>query len=1342
MTTENQKPVRFGIAFKIGLLATVLVVVMGLASWYEYSETTRTVLINHETSDLNDDANLAAQRFRSHISLLREDVLGLSQLPEVQALIALKPLPGESSAAFEKRRLPFCQAVAEKFKQLGESGQEWDTEKVGRWHYSQIRFISHHEAGRELVRAHSQENRDLSRHQLIFRDRPLSWKTAVSLERPVVNEQKLQTEYYRNHLLPPKTKALFPNRIYLSKIDLTRAFDPQKNRLVIQKPYRPVIRAFVPIFVTKKKKTLPNNNNDNNEKDNHEHKTSSQKLFGIIVIDLNVHSLIREQLDRFPHRLTYVIDEEKQFIWHPDPNQQYRRTLTDKPEKEIAAELEEALESDPIVQYKKWKARSELYNKTIPRNQQDAQKDLLERENMRSSGIRLRSPASLNQPCYLVDVTKHPGTELDRETNTKITRWLEKINRKYRPNLDQYPLTESAEKSPSQKTTFYNGTDPLYRGYNSFTDRSTKFRFRSGSQKVLDEILADMKQQDWATHFDDGRTIQCDKFASHALRLYLDPNDHQSRYLDIVIAGSIDEIVWEMESRDTHALQLFLTLAIGAMLLAFLFSRLLTRPLKRLEAATKGFGAGHFDVVLPLQSRDEFGVLARAFQEMIGQVREREEDVRQQEARMRAILNTAADGIMTVNEDGLIESFNQAAERIFGYSADELINQKFTKIYPEKEGATFYANLQSYLKTGHAKMIGQTTETIGRRKDGHQFPVELAMSEVLLGNRRIFTTILRDVTERKHSEIELTKLTKLLRDVTEKTWQPEKKLSPDLPLHERVKEHTAAARQVIQHLEEVRDKALAANRAKDTFLANMSHELRTPLTAIIGYSEYLEKQAAKNQQDNVVSDLQKIIAAGRHLTGVIDDVLDLAKIEVGEMKLHLMEFDVQEMLNDVISTTQFSAIKNENELQFVQQTDVGKMTADAKRVRQIIINLVGNACKFTTKGNVSLSVTAETVQGRDGLKFQVTDTGIGLTEEQIERIFKPFSQADSSTSRKYGGTGLGLAISRRFCTMMGGTITVNSKPDNGSTFTVWLPRIVEQQEIVEQPQQEMVVAENRKNTVTNNSEFKIAPTTTETTGDNHSQQPLILVIDDDPNICDLMQRQLGKTGFRVHTEMDPKAGLEAARSLSPDVITLDISMPKIDGWDVMTTLKKDPLTCNIPVIMVTMMDDRSRGFAMGAYDFLNKPVEWGQLVGTLESAMQPQKTSAALLIGNDSEHQKSDSHLLQEQGYSVSKISLELLNGKSEAKRPQEPPEFILFDVGETDNKSVMKNIERIKRFCQQKRWNEVSIIVVTNSNSWKRCSPKEQTGIQEITKNILMRDASDFQKTLLKSVLLSNEEI
>jgi signal transduction histidine kinase/ActR/RegA family two-component response regulator len=397
-----------------------------------------------------------------------------------------------------------------------------------------------------------------------------------------------------------------------------------------------------------------------------------------------------------------------------------------------------------------------------------------------------------------------------------------------------------------------------------------------------------------------------------------------------------------------------------------------------------------------------------------------------------------------------------------------------------------------------------------------------------------------------------------------------------------------------------------ASRAKSAFLANMSHELRTPLNAIIGYSEMIEEEIQDTGQFQNVQDVKKIQSAGKHLLALINDVLDLSKIEAGKMGLHLESFDVAQMIDEMVSTFQPTVAKNSNRLEIDVPEDIGLMVADVTKVRQILFNLVSNACKFTNQGTISLQVNRLDISGRPWLRFRITDTGIGITPDQQQNLFKEFAQADVSIARKYGGTGLGLAISHRFAQLMEGNISVESEPGKGSVFTVFLPAKVN----AENP--EAPKAKAAQNAAP-------APTPAK------PHEETILVIDDDPAVRDLMSRYLVKSGFHPVTAADGEEGLKLAKQIRPRIITLDVVMPGTDGWGILKRLKSDPELAGIPVIMVTIVDNEVRGMSLGASSYLVKPVDRDLLAeliqkhgGTRSSNSEPVPVGASSSSEKDS----------------------------------------------------------------------------------------------------------------------------
>ena len=427
-------------------------------------------------------------------------------------------------------------------------------------------------------------------------------------------------------------------------------------------------------------------------------------------------------------------------------------------------------------------------------------------------------------------------------------------------------------------------------------------------------------------------------------------------------------------------------------------------------------------------------------------------------------------------------------------------------------------------------------------------------------------------------------------------------------------------------LEVAKNAAEAANRAKSTFLANMTHELRTPLNAIIGYSELLQEEAQELGEEEFVMDLTSINMAGKQLLSIISDILDISKIEAGKMTLFLETFEVLNLVEQVVTTVQPLVGKNGNTLS-VNCENIGTIYSDSTKLRQALLNLASNAAKFTDRGKITINVWQEAgeVLSVDNseelltaisqcekpamLVFQVIDTGIGMTDDQVSRLFGAFTQADDSTTRRYGGTGLGLTISRKFCQMMGGDITAESKFDCGSNFTIRLPLAVKREKQVEG---DRAIAQIPADASSNLDTIVVAIEVNKPI--EVRSQPLelpdaatVLVIDDDPDARDLITRCLSKQGFRVLSSASGEAGLQLAKELLPDAITLDVMMPSMDGWAVLSALKADRDLANIPVIMLTFLDDTNQGLELGAAEYLRKPLDYKRFADLLSKYQPPQK---------------------------------------------------------------------------------------------------------------------------------------
>lgn len=407
-----------------------------------------------------------------------------------------------------------------------------------------------------------------------------------------------------------------------------------------------------------------------------------------------------------------------------------------------------------------------------------------------------------------------------------------------------------------------------------------------------------------------------------------------------------------------------------------------------------------------------------------------------------------------------------------------------------------------------------------------------------------------------------------------------------------------------------------ANLAKSQFIANMSHELRTPLSAVIGYAEMLEEEAEElDGADTFLGDLRKIGANARHLLSLINDVLDLSKIEAGRMEVQPEDFDACELVSEVASTVEALAERRHNRLEVACADDLGTMHSDPVKLRQCLFNLLGNAAKFTENGTIALTARRE----GELLHFEVRDSGIGMTPEQLDRLFRRFSQADASTTRRFGGTGLGLAITKAFTTMLGGEITVTSEAGKGSAFTLRLPADLRTARAEpDEPAARLGEAVGQE---------------------QDGPAGLVLVIDDDAATRDLVSRFLRREGFAVRCAPDGAEGLAMARRLRPIAILLDVMMPRMDGWAVLSALKADPELAETPVVMVTVVQERGLAFSLGATEYLNKPLRWDRLKRVLDRFRREVAPGLALLMESDEAERCELASVLEAAGWTVEAVA-------------------------------------------------------------------------------------------------------
>lgn len=602
--------------------------------------------------------------------------------------------------------------------------------------------------------------------------------------------------------------------------------------------------------------------------------------------------------------------------------------------------------------------------------------------------------------------------------------------------------------------------------------------------------------------------------------------------------------------------------------------------------------------------------------------------LREAEERYRNIFENAVEGIFQSTPDGYFINVNPALVRILGYDSDLDLMTTMVDIsrqfYVDPNRRTEFMRLLRE----HGSLSDFESQV--HRKDGSIIWIRERVHAVYDPGGKVlcFEGTMEDITERQ---------------------------------------------QIQQELVKAKEEAEEANKIKSQFLASMSHELRTPLNAVIGYSEMLQEEAEELGQKELVPDLLKIHTAGRHLLALINDILDLSKIEAGRMELFTETFRLPALIQDVMTTILPLVKKNNNEIRSLPAENLGKMTSDMTRVRQVLFNILSNACKFTENGVITLEVWRQPIGDKDWITFRVTDTGIGMTPEQLGKLFQAFVQADASTTRRYGGTGLGLHITKRLCQMMGGDISVASEYHKGTSFTFQLPAEIEESPVVAKPLQRKAQPEQKT----------LKPAV------RSNRDRTVLIVDDDPDASDLLEHVIVKEGFTVIKAFSGEEGLRMAREFHPQIITLDVMMEGKDGWSVLTELKMDPALAAIPVVMISMVNDEKMGFALGASDCLMKPIDRTQLAEVVNKYRPPDQEATVLLVEDDPQTREILRRTLEKNNWVVSEAE----NGRIATERfSQPPPDLILLDLMMPE----MDGFEFLSRMRNFETWEPTPVIVLT----------------------------------------------
>src|SRR5512132_446525 len=745
-------------------------------------------------------------------------------------------------------------------------------------------------------------------------------------------------------------------------------------------------------------------------------------------------------------------------------------------------------------------------------------------------------------------------------------------------------------------------------------------------------------------------------------------------------------------SLERLALILLTALVIAAFAGMFLAGRMVG-PIQALRAGAARLGSGDLSQRIAIKTGDELEALADQFNAMAGQLQESYAGLEKKvEERTHELETRSRELAQSVGELRALGEVTQAVNSTLDLATVlSTIVAKAVELSGTEAGSIYAADPtthQFHLRASH----GMSEELIAELNRQGVDLSEKTIAEAAIQKAPVQTPDLKDAAPSPVLNILLRAGYRAVLIVP--LLGPEgligmlvvrRKAPGEFPQHTLDLLQTFAAQSVLAiqnanlftEVEEKSRQLALASQHKSQFVASMSHELRTPLNAIIGLTEMMVTNTARFGTETAAEPLRRVHRAGTHLLGLINQVLDLSKIEAGKLELSPESVNLAPVIDEVVGTARQLAEQNKNRLVVESQETLGLLTVDPMRLRQILLNLLSNACKFTKQGEVKLRVK-RVVDGRNWMEIAVADTGIGMTPEQQAKLFEEFTQADSSTARQYGGTGLGLAITRRLARMMGGDVTVTSETGKGSVFTLRLPASAELP----------------------------AKSSTGSDGRRSPTADCILVIDDDATARELIADHLKAEGFSVVTAAGGVEGLKRAKELRPTAITLDVMMPDLDGWTVLAALRQDPELADIPVIMVTIVDEHRRGIALGASGYLTKPIDRERLHRLVTRFRAPVPPTRILLVEDDAVQRERVRGWLEGPQWTVREAE----NGREALKRIQESkPDVILLDLmmPEMDGFAVVAALQK------EAGWRDIPVIVITSLDLNAKDRERLNAGVQ-----------------------------